>query len=208
MNKEIYLFGNVEDKELRMFKTDEWMSLIINVLSDEITKAAYANQSRMKEMNLEKRNKLFESKYGTVPLISMNAFMWRAVDLLYRCPTVYLLAGYYLQKYLNLKYDELLLSPTNMHRLFVAAYCCSALFCNDTEYTTRAFARTFGITRKEVSDCTMEFLTTFKFNCYISHEQYVTFAEKIQYLRSSQIRGMLLFPLQTLLTPFLNGRLL
>ena len=95
----------VDSVATQKFDSDRWLSVVVNVLSEEIVLASLINSTRISENGCTKRVKLFESRNGTIPYIPLNDYMWRCVDFLYKSPSFYVLVGFYMQKYLKLKYE-------------------------------------------------------------------------------------------------------
>eukprot|EP00186_Timspurckia_oligopyrenoides_P003933 CAMPEP_0182447514 /NCGR_PEP_ID=MMETSP1172-20130603/16881_1 /TAXON_ID=708627 /ORGANISM="Timspurckia oligopyrenoides, Strain CCMP3278" /LENGTH=253 /DNA_ID=CAMNT_0024643977 /DNA_START=290 /DNA_END=1051 /DNA_ORIENTATION=+ len=131
------------------------------------------------------------------PSISAVDYLDRVMKYSFCSNVCFVMAFQYLER-IGTFYDELQLSPSNVHRLIITSVMLAAKFFDDIYYNNAYYAKVGGIPLHEINALEKEFLGRVHFQLFLTTDEYGRFETKLinealnsNFAQTEHVRGIL-----------------
>jgi len=107
----------------------------------------------------------------------MEDFIYRCYKMLGFDSNLLILSMMNLDKLLTNKF---ILTSTNIHKIFFTCMMETQKYYDDESFTNKVYAKTCGISTKELLELELEFMNYIDFNIYIKDEDFFQYKRKLQ----------------------------
>ena len=114
----------------------------------------------------------------------MEDFIYRCYKMLGFDSNLMILSMMNLDKLLANKF---ILTSTNIHKVFFTCMMETQKYYDDESFTNKVYAKTCGISTKELLELELEFMNYIDFNIYIKDEEFFKYKKKLQSIYESSI---------------------
>jgi hypothetical protein len=133
----------------------------------------------------------FDCIDGRAPGITIGGYIERFIRYTPVCVEVLIATIGYIDRFMRFNLGGVYLLPSNVHRLFAAAFVVASKFVSDVYYSNKYYAKIAGISLNELNSLERIFLGQ------VSYSLYIEAAEYDAYARSTEVLAALLLPSAT-----------